>query len=370
MQVLPSINSPLEVIEKEAPVPADWVIVWRVFDRCTLACRFCGFSREVARPRLAVDVSQVLALGKVLADLQQRLGCKILLSWLGGEPLDWDELPALSRPFRHEFGLSLGVTTNGLPLIRPRVRRDLLADYEQVTVSIDGLASFHDYVRQCAGLWEHLRRGVELLRRDDERLALWRRVNTVLMRGNIGQFVPFCREMNSWGFHELTFNQLGGNDRPEFYPANRLLLEQLRQFRQNLRMLQQSQTPGAMVIRGVQSYLQRIEASTVNRPVAIEDCAPGRRFLFIGPTGRISPCSFTNEAYGVPVSEIDSVEAFLRLADRFDALRRQKRSLACEDCHATHVFDKFACADVGRSRASSNNAGFTHIMADAWHRPT
>lgn len=268
----------------------------------------------------------------------------MLVSWLGGEPLGWEGLPSLARAFRQDFGLTLGVTTNGLPLLRPQVRDQLLADYEQVTVSVDGLAPLHDHVRGSEGLWEHLRRGVELLRVEDRHCALWRRVNTVLMRGNIEEFAPFCKEMNAWGFHELTFNQLGGNDRPEFYPTNRILPEQLPQFRRDLMAVRQLEDPGAMIVRGAEAYLQRIEASARNQRIAIGDCTPGRQFLFIDPTGRVSPCSFTSEAYGVPIADIDSIAAFLQLSERFDLSRQRIRAQACEDCHANHVFDKFACA--------------------------
>lgn len=323
------------------PSSADWVIIWRVFENCTLACRFCGFSREVKRPRLTADVRSVLEFGKVLAELQQRLGSKILVSWLGGEPLEWEELPALAHVFCQEFQLTLGVTTHGLPLLRPGVRANLLADYEQVTISIDGLAHFHDLVRGKAGLWEQVCQGVEQLRREDIQELLWRRVNTVLMRGNIGEFIPFCQEMFGWGFHELTFNQLGGNDRPEFYPANRIFPQQIPQFRSDLAALRRSETHNKMAIRGADAYLSRIEASARNQSLSIQDCEPGRRFLFIDAQGRISPCSFTSDIYGVHISEIDTVRAFLRLAERFDEERRRIRSPACEDCHANHVFDKF-----------------------------
>jgi MoaA/NifB/PqqE/SkfB family radical SAM enzyme len=50
------------------------------------------------------------------------------------------ELPRLSRLLRRECGLTLGVTTNGLPLRSEAVRMMLLQLYSQLTISIDGLA--------------------------------------------------------------------------------------------------------------------------------------------------------------------------------------------------------------------------------------
>jgi MoaA/NifB/PqqE/SkfB family radical SAM enzyme len=112
------------------------VIVWRICESCSLHCKFCGYSRELVRPRVTADARQVVAFGRVLQDVQTWANRSVLLSWLGGEPLAWNELPALSRIYHRQFGLRLGVTTNGLPLALPHVRDSLLADYEQVTISI------------------------------------------------------------------------------------------------------------------------------------------------------------------------------------------------------------------------------------------
>jgi MoaA/NifB/PqqE/SkfB family radical SAM enzyme len=130
------------------------VIVWRVWESCALSCRFCGYSRELSRPRLSVHMPAALAFGKVLADVQRQCSATILVSWLGGEPLSWEALPSLARFFHRDCGLQLGVTTNGLPLQSPHVRDSLLADYEQLTISIDGLAPFHDQVRGPPGLYD------------------------------------------------------------------------------------------------------------------------------------------------------------------------------------------------------------------------
>jgi MoaA/NifB/PqqE/SkfB family radical SAM enzyme len=316
------------------------VIVWRVWESCALSCCFCGYSREQIRPRLAIDLSAARVFGKVLGDLQQQCGATILVSWLGGEPLSWEALPSLARFFHRECGLQLGVTTNGQPLQSQQVRASLLADYEQVTISIDGLAPLHDQVRGLPGLYDRLQAIVSDLREDDAG-RLWRRVNTVLMRGNIGAFGRFCEEMADWGFHELTFNQLGGNDRPEFYPANRLLPEQVARFARELPTIRKRMADRGMIVRGSQRYLARISATTAGRQVAIDDCRPGTEFLFIDALGRISPCSYSSDCYGISISEIDSVEAFVDLPRRFAELRRRSRLAACDDCHATHVFDKF-----------------------------
>jgi MoaA/NifB/PqqE/SkfB family radical SAM enzyme len=317
------------------------VIVWSVVETCPLECAFCGYSRQLARPRMSADLATLTAFGRVLCDVRTQSDRSILVCWLGGEPLSWPDLPAASRSFHRIFGLRLGATTSGIPLQSAGVRKLVLEEFEQLTISIDGLPAYHDRVRGKAGLFGRLRSIVKRLRREDVEGRLQRRVNTVLMRGNIAAFREFCEEMAEWGFHELTFNQLGGNDRPEFFAAHRLLPEQVERFAAELPSVRRQAAACGMEIRGSEWYLARIVASTNDQRIAIDDCRPGSNFLFISPQGRISPCSFSTSAYGIPLAEVRSVQDFLQLPLRFQEIRGRDRIPACNDCHATHVFDKF-----------------------------
>jgi MoaA/NifB/PqqE/SkfB family radical SAM enzyme len=330
-----------EFTMRDAPSNSQIVILWRVWENCSLACRFCGYSREVKTDRNSVQPRHVLKFGRILQAAQQVSERSILVSWLGGEPLAWPGLSRLSRLYCCHFGLRLSVTTNGLPLAQRGVRTSLLSNYEQVTISIDGLGEFHDRVRGQAGLFERVRRCVERLCCDDVDGRLLRRVNTILMRGNIESFGDFCHQMADWGFHELTFNQLGGNERPDFFQANRLLKWQVERFAAELPELRRQCAARGLMISGSDRYLARIQATAAGERFAVDDCHPAEDFLFIDALGRISPCSFTGDCYGISVDDLRTVEQFLQLPERFRAMRRQKRSMACGDCHATHIFDKF-----------------------------
>jgi len=323
---------------------ADLLVLWRVFEHCNLSCHFCGYSKALRRPRAVADPERVQAFGKILGEYARTHGRSASVSWLGGEPLLWPELPALSHQYRHTFGIGVGVTTNGEPLASPAVRTSLVEDYELVTVSVDGVGRFHDAVRNAPGLFDRIKQHVRTLRAeaDAARSGLVLRVNTILMRGNVAEFESLCREVASWGVTELTFNQLGGNDRPEFFPANRLRPEQVERFAAELPRVRAELGRIGLTIHGTDRYLHRLASTANGRAIPIDDCGPGRSFLFIDEHGRVSPCCFTSSGYGVPVEDIATPEDLARLPDTFSRLRRERRETACEDCHSTQVFDKFA----------------------------
>jgi MoaA/NifB/PqqE/SkfB family radical SAM enzyme len=321
----------------------DLLVLWRVFEHCNLACQFCGYSKALRRPRAVADPERVLAFGKILGEYARTYGRRVSVSWLGGEPLLWPELPVLSRLFRQTFGVGVGVTTNGDPLASPSVRASLVDDYSLVTVSVDGVGEFHDACRSSPGLFERMKQSVRALRAeaDAAESGLVLRVNTILMRGNVADFELLCREVASWGVTELTFNQLGGNDRPEFYPANRLLPEQVERFVAEFPRVRGAMARLALSIHGTDRYLHRLASTARGQPIPIDDCGPGRSFLFIDEHGRVSPCSFTSCGYGLPIETIADPEDLARLHDTFARLRRERREVPCGDCHSTQVFDKF-----------------------------
>jgi MoaA/NifB/PqqE/SkfB family radical SAM enzyme len=331
----------MESADLPTALPTELIVVWRVFESCSLACGFCGYSRDLAWSRKSALPRDILTFGRILGEVQRLAGSSLLISWLGGEPLAWNELPAISCDLNEHSGLRLGVTTNGIPLGSADIRRSLLQHFEQVTISIDGPGKFHDHIRGQAGLFEQLRENIGKLHCEDRDERLWRRVNIVLMRDNIAGFADFAEEMAAWGFHELTFNQLGGNERPDFFSKHRLLRSQVERFARELPDLKRALANRGLLISGNERYLSRLRASAADEPIPIDDCQPGTHFLFIDAVGRISPCSFSSVEYGIPIAEIQSAAQFLDLSERFRLLRAKRRLPACDDCHATHVFDKF-----------------------------
>ena len=83
------------------------VVVWRVTERCNLQCPFCAYDRRLNRPRNSADPEEIRRFAAVLAQWRDFAGRPVLLSWLGGEPLLWEPLTALTRHCRRELGLAI-----------------------------------------------------------------------------------------------------------------------------------------------------------------------------------------------------------------------------------------------------------------------
>src|SRR6185369_13236541 len=107
------------------------------------------------------------------------------------------------------------------------------------------------------------------------------RANVVLMRQTIGDFEQLCLELAEWGIEEITFNQLGGRDRPDFFPTHRLLPEHAAWLASKIPVLRARLAELGVRLHGSENYLFRIQASSRDESVPVANCHPGEQFLFI-----------------------------------------------------------------------------------------
>lgn len=318
------------------------IVVWRITQRCNLSCPFCEWDSRLPRERLHMPANPILCFGKLLGDYQRQTNDPVLLSWLGGEPTLWPPLYDLAPEIKR-LGIAQSTTTNGTTLGSAKVSTLILENFTELTVSVDGFSEFHDNMRAWSGGWEQLRQSVVVLaekRSGNSPLKL--RANVVLMRDNIAVFPDLCEELANWGVDEITFNALGGRDRPEFFPAHRLRIEDVRWLADTFPALKARMAERKVTLCGSEGYLARIHASANNEPLFIQDCGPGQRFLFIDEFGRVSPCNFTTDRYAVHIDEIKSFEDLIALPTRFSQKRQQSLHAACADCPSTQVFAKFS----------------------------
>lgn len=320
------------------------VVVWRVTQDCNLDCQFCSYSRSLDRLRQNADPVRVERFGRLLGAHSKRTGRKTLVSWIGGEPLLWLPLLDTARKFVREFGLEVSITTNGTPLRSRSIVERIVDDFSEIVISIDGFSDVNDWARRRPGLFEELKQNICSLAdlKAARGKAVTLKVNTILMRNNIEHFEALCGLLLSWGVEELTFNQLGGYDRPEFFPDNRLLPSQVSSFMKAIPLWKKAFAERGLLIHGNSAYMHRFECSSRDQKISIDDCEPGSWFWFVNENGLISPCSYTSYEYAIEIDSIRSPEDIDAVEASFRQKRSESRSRFCNDCHCTQLFDKFS----------------------------
>ena len=324
------------------------VVVWRITEACDLSCWFCEYNRRLLRPRHVTPAADALRFGRVLADYASTSGRPVLVSWLGGEPLVWPPLVEVGQRFKQDFGLLLGLTTNGRQLDRPGLIQHLAETYAEITVSVDGLAATHDAGRGAPGLFEQLRVAVAELHALKIRKGSGPRLraNTILMRSNLHSLETLCAELANWGIEELTFNVLGGRPPGPDYWRERLMPDELAWLCSTLPGIRQRLAGQRLRLLGSERYLGRLATSAAGQNEPVIDCHPGAGFLFVDEHGRVAPCSFTSAGYGVNISDLQSGADLARLPGRFAAERGAEALPPCRDCQSTQVFGKFEPAEA------------------------
>lgn len=317
------------------------IVVCRVTQQCNLACPFCACDRRLRGPRTGINAERVLRFGAALAAYQNAHRDRVLLSWLGGEPFLWSPLVEVSARLA-SLGIAQSATTNGTALASPTVRSHVLAHFAELTVSVDAFAPLHDALRGWVGGWRQLRESVVALVALRGQRSLKLRANVVLMRETLPTFADLCATLANWGIDEITFNTLGGGDRPEFFPAHRLRPADASALAALVPEIRSQLAVRGVRLCGGDEYLGRIGASARDERLPIDDCTPGEGFLFVDECGNIAPCSFTTDAFVASIDEICSAGDIAALAARFSARRSKAPAAVCGDCPSTLVFSKFA----------------------------
>lgn len=329
-----------------APGAAELIVLWRATEHCSLACGFCAYDRRRPITRRKADLALVRRLGAGLREWSRAQDFRVLVSWLGGEPLHWPALFDATDFLRHACGFRVSLTTSGILLDRPQVRRRLLDLFDEITVSVDAIGGIHDRLRGWPGGFECVRRGTRALVRESwetRRRPLFR-VNAVLMRDNIGGFDRLCREVANWGVDEITFNELGGRDRPAFHRRHRLRPKDVEQLARDIGVRRRALAERGVRLCGGPAYFQRLRASAAGIRLPMFGCPAGRDFLFVDVDGHLAPCHATITELGVEPGVVGTAADWAALSDRWIQRRRQRPPAACNDCRSTRVYGKFEVA--------------------------
>ncbi len=135
-------------------------LFFELTQRCNLVCRHCGSdcSSDVSLPDLAPE--QVL---EVLRGVRAKHDpSRITVALTGGEPLLYPDFFKLGRAIT-ELGFPWGMVTNGYAWSPAKVEAARLAGMRTITVSLDGPAEVHDWLRGRTGSYARAAETLRLL---------------------------------------------------------------------------------------------------------------------------------------------------------------------------------------------------------------
>lgn len=315
------------------------VIVIEISTLCNLACPFCAHDKRLPISRHTIPDHILTHFTEIIGQYAAEKNEVVLVSWLGGEPFLQRNLLPLTEKLHAQYPLYFSATTNGTQLHKSEIRDHIRRCYAELTFSVDGFSDFHDLMRGKMGLFDEVKTHIQHLAQEAPNLKL--RINTVLMRENFDAFPALCLEFARWGVQEITFNQLGGRDRPEFYPDHRLTVAQVQRLPEMAHQIQDAiRAMGAHLVFSP-SYFKRISATARGEKLPILDCASGRFYLFVNAHGKTAPCIFTLDEYGKPIERIQSPADFEQLPFTFHREKMSQQAPACMDCPNTNVHGKF-----------------------------
>ncbi len=121
-------------------------LFWECTLRCNLSCRHCGSDCRVAPEVPDMPLADFLRLldEEVTPHVDPR---EVLIIFSGGEVLVRDDLEEAGREVTRR-GYMWGMVTNGMALTEERLDRLMAAGLRSISVSFDGFAETHNYIRR------------------------------------------------------------------------------------------------------------------------------------------------------------------------------------------------------------------------------
>ena len=156
-------------------------LFWECTLRCNMNCLHCGSSVHKRDSSSELTEEEIVPVFESIA--RQRDPRSIFLNITGGEPLVRSDLCQIMQRI-HALGFNWTMTTNGLLLDRACVEELQAAGLATMSISIDGVGSTHDELRQTPGSFDKIISNIEALEPDDFQVM---EITTVFNKKNIHQ---------------------------------------------------------------------------------------------------------------------------------------------------------------------------------------
>jgi Fe-coproporphyrin III synthase len=169
------------------------ILILNVHSHCNCRCLMCDIWKRTKHEQ--VNPADMERHRQSLLALQVR---QVVLS--GGEPLLHSDLGTLCSFFR-ELGIKLTLLTTGLLLLKRAT--DVVQNFDEVIVSIDGPGELHDKIRRVPGAFALIAKGIAAVRalRPSMRITC----RTTVQKANHDQLRATAYSAREIGFDAISF---------------------------------------------------------------------------------------------------------------------------------------------------------------------
>ena len=256
-------------------------LFWECTLRCNLACRHCGSDCRVdpgVRDMPVADFLRVLD-EEVTPHVDP---ASVLIIFSGGEVLVRDDLEFAGHEVARR-GYPWGMVTNGLALTGKRLQGLIDAGLRSISVSLDGFATEHNYIRRNPQSYAKALEAVRLIAREPE-LAF--DVVTCVTGALIPRLAAFRDLLIAEGVRSWRLFSIFPMGRAKDDPSLRMTDAQ---FREMLEFIRQTRKEGRIdVSYACEGFLGGYEAEVRDQ---FYQCAAGISVASIRVDGSISGCT-------------------------------------------------------------------------------
>jgi MoaA/NifB/PqqE/SkfB family radical SAM enzyme len=169
------------------------ILVLNPHNRCNCRCVMCDIWKR--------DTAQGITLAQLEAQLEsiEKLGVEWVV-FTGGEALMHPDLHGLCSPLR-ERGIRLTLLSSGLLL--ERYASQIIEDFDDLIVSLDGPAPVHDRIRRIDRAFSRLRAGVERIGASRPGFPMGARCT--VQRENSAALFDTWRAAHEIGLHSISY---------------------------------------------------------------------------------------------------------------------------------------------------------------------
>lgn len=125
-------------------------LFWEATLRCNLECLHCGSDCVRNDSTREAELDGELVKRELSSIAKSYPPENITLAIIGGEPLLREEIIGVGA-YAAELGFNWGITTNGMLLTPEMIKRLKEANLSTISVSLDGIGTDHDFLRNCKG---------------------------------------------------------------------------------------------------------------------------------------------------------------------------------------------------------------------------